>query len=730
MKYLLFLPAFFLYLLSITSVNDFRKALRRTTSKRQDYLSADGVLGVIGDSMGADEVKLIIRIPGTKRRQGGSEERVLAETWRARGVRAPGREPHIYPIDEEHQLLVAVMKTEGRIKVLTNERDRRAAAESGGIVPPPETLVLIPIKFHGGVIGAVQVIFRGYGKYNDGTLEQLKFIAEHLAPSVQDFRTVAAVDKLSTRLSRVQGGRLADGFEEATQRFVESLQDLLNALGVGLIIEGGFKSLKPIYPQEGLCYEILKEQEASYDEEEKKKVVLTNDGPVRIEQEQLTIRTEKGSAYKLGNLLLAIPDDHDEIDKPALGAYYLTRRMLASLIAQSISNAARTALLTVIQELNDALNVETLTVKEWFEKVEAAIKKAGLLWVIASEGDGAPLRGLPEHVALLGGLDELERESLFGNPVGYVPLLDEDSAARHIICLQLGQPDRFLILGVERAHFGRELNFRSPWKVFLESLANSAGAALARIEDRRAAEARRHWEEEERLRAAENELVETVGIISAMLMHELVNMVQDQSYTVAELLELAGDGDAAALPEEKLIASLTTVKESAAMMLELARTWKEMIRGDECCSCNVQQAARQALRLFRFGLLEKQIEVEPKIPAGVVARVPSNFVALAFASLIGNAIDATKPKGNIKLVVRIDEKEEHILCDVIDDGSPVPEDIVPVLFQRGTTNKNEHSGWGLYLVSRLLKKYEGEAFLSYSNKEATCITLRLPASLD
>lgn len=727
MKYLLFLPAFFLYLLSITSVNDFRKALRRTTRTRQNYLSAKGVLGVIGDSMRADEVEVVIRVPGVKRRRGTDEEHVLTKTWRARSVRTRGRRRSIYPVDKDPRI-ASVMQKEGRVRVETNEVERRAAARSRSEVPLPETLVLIPIRFHGGVIGVLRVVFRGFGKYNEGTLEQLKFIAEHLAPSVQDFRTAAAINKLSRRLSRPQGGRPADGFEDAARMMVRALQDLLNSLGVGLIIECGFKSLRPIYPESGPYYEILKAQEVCYGKRKRPTPVSAAGGWVRVEQDQLPVRTEVGSPYKLGNLMLVIPDEKDEFNSPTLGDYYLTRRMISSIIAQSISNAARTSLLTVIQELNDALNVETLTFEDWFAGVEAKIKKAGLLWVAAREGAGEPLRGRPEHVGLINELDDAEREALFGNQIGCVPVRREESSTRHIIHLNLGKPGRSLLLGVARTQFGRELNFRSPWRVFLESLANSAGAALARIEDRRAAEEQRRRAEEERLRAAEDELVETVGIISAMLMHELVNMVQDQSYTVAELLELAGGDDR--LPEENLIASLTSVKDSTAMMLELSRTWKEITRGDECCSCSVRQAAQRALRLFRFGLLKKEITVTAKIPTGAVARVPSNFVALAFASLIGNAIDAIKRKGRIEIVLRTDEEGEHILCDVIDDGLPIPEEFVPLLFRRGTTNKNEHSGWGLYLVSRLLKKYGGESFLSYSNDAATCFTLRLPASPD
>lgn len=741
MKYLLFLTGFVLYLLIISSVNDFRKALRKTTNKRMDYLSGRGVIGVIGRSMGADEVNVIIRLPGVKRRQGGSEEHVVAETWR-RGGTTVGRK--IYPVSDDMEIFRA-MRTEGRIKVVTNEDKCEAAAELRKVGPSPQTLVIIPIRFHGGVIGVLRVIFRGYGKYNDGTLEQLRFMAELIAPSVQDFRTVAAVDKLGPRLSRAQSeaaqqlqhaaervgpaqGRPGEGFADTAQRMVEALHDLLSPLGVGFIIESGFTSLKPIYPKEGPYFEILNEQGVSY-EEKQSKSAKTPEGPVSVETDLLPLRTEKGTPYYLGNLILAIPRYRDAFARPTLAAYYLTRRMVASLIAQSISNAARTALLTIIQELNHDLGKETLNVGEWFKGVQAAITKAGLLWVVASEGDGRPKLGPGERVELVESLTSEEQENLMGKPLGCVPYGDAESDTRHVIHVEMGEAGRGLWLGVSRAHFGRELNFESPWRVFLESLASSTGAALSRIEERREAEVRRQLEEEERVKAAEDELVETMGLISGLLMHELVNMVANQSFTVDGLLEVIG-GDGATL-DGQLITSLKAIKESAAMMNDLTSACREIMQvNDRSCSCSVRDAARQALRLFQGGARKKQIEVVNDIPRRAVARVPSNFVALACASLIGNGIDAIKSKGVIRLAAEIDSTRGVILCHVIDDGEPIPKHIQEGLFKRGTTNKKGHNGWGLYLVARFLRKYGGDAYLSYSTPKATCLTLRLPASTD
>src|SRR5204863_6296114 len=107
MKSLLFLPPFILYLLSIISINDFRRALRETMSKRQDYLSADGILGAIGLSTKADEVALIIRLPGVRWR-GVEQERVLSKVWTAGETLTIKKNSQPYPLSRDERLVRAM----------------------------------------------------------------------------------------------------------------------------------------------------------------------------------------------------------------------------------------------------------------------------------------------------------------------------------------------------------------------------------------------------------------------------------------------------------------------------------------------------------------------------------------------------------------------------------------------------------------------------------------------
>ena len=561
MKYFLFLPSFGLYLLSLVSITDFRPALQSTTHKRTDYLSKDGILYQIGNSLEADEVELLVRVPG------GNGERAIGESWSA----VEKKEGQIYLI-KDHPLLKRTMMTEGEIIVVADD-------DPGS---PPQTLVLLPIKFHGGVIGVLRVWFRGFGKYNDATLQQLKFMAELIAPSVQDFRTVWAVEKLGRRFNRATVEIRSGNFTNSTAKIVEFLCELLNPLGIGLDIRWGFTSIKPISPTQGENFEILRKQVTG---DEKQKTVLENSskGLIRIEMDRLSGKTEKGESYYPGTLMLAIPAAADNFAHPTLAAYYLTRRMVASLVADEISTAAWNSLAVVFEELSVALNKETLTIEEWFSEISNAAQKSGILWTVAHLDDDKLFLGDPRYLKCV---SEMNMDRLTASPLSSTRAISNDSGARHIICLELTKATTVsdlskhrLFLGIAREGFGPELGFQSPWRDFLEKVATVAGISLMGIKDRQLTEAKRQREADERLRQAQDEWLKTVAVISAMLMHQLVNMVKNQLDTTEHLLEvLAHDSQSR---NGQVYTSLKAMKKSAEMMQNLTLACSSITKKDQ-----------------------------------------------------------------------------------------------------------------------------------------------------
>jgi len=739
MKSLLFLSAFILYLQLIISVNDFRQALSETTSRRKDYLSTNGILRAIGRSMGAEEVDLIISLPGLRGRP--KQEIVVSKIWRKSESSSTEIQSRPYPLSSD-PLLVCALRTEGKEIIITNEDESRASAkliESGA---GPGTLALVPIKFHGGAIGALRVIFRGYGKYNSGTLEQLKFMAELIGPSVQDYRTVFAADKLSQRLirelarkrsKRERSDQAADIFRNINYRLVAMLHDILNPLGVCLLLECGFTPARLFFPTEGVHFNLLSSLDIDYPKVLKKlgshrhgtfAVVQTAEGLVRIEADQLSARTEEIGAHDLGTLLLMIPDDKDDFDRPTLAAYYLTRRMLASLTAQAIFSAARNALSVIIQDLGIALNWENLSIEHWFAKVEEAVKQSGCLWVVASIGDNVPLMGPAKSVDVLNSLSDVDRETLNKEPRGCISHQAIGMTHRHIIRQSLKTGGKQLWIGVERAEFGKELNFGSPWRIFLDNLASVCGAALTRIEDRQKSEVQRRLNENRRLRQAEDEWMQTISYLSATLVHQLINMSNSMLSGAQDLLREVNNNSGGM--KNGAVTSIKDMRSNAAMMMDLTIAYNRMIERDGLGSCFVAEAARLAGRLFKFQLRTKAVEIEIDIPSDLVAKIPSTVVAMVVAGLIGNAIRAIESGGRILIKAAVEDGA--ISCHIINDGPPIRNEIIDSLFQPGVMRNDGHVGWGLYLISCTLSRYGGEVKLARSDLKETCFTLRLPKS--
>lgn len=736
MKYLLFMPAFVLYLLSLVSVNSFRRALHETTKSRKDYLSEDGILHVIGKSMDADEVKLLIRLPGMLRLHGEPEERCLPVSWNATKKYAGRVERRAFPITKS-SLLSRVMQTEGSEIILTNEDESEEAAELRARSTLPQTLVLIPVRFHGGVIGVLQAVFSGYGKFNDGTLEQLKFMAELIAPSVQDFRTMSAVDKLGTRLNRwkfeyrgkgQESPRASNGagdFNAAMDELMSMLFDLLNPLCVGLLIECGFKSSRPAYPCDGPYYEMLQAHGAGYGPRLPGRFE-TEDGSVSMLEDYLPSITRESKS--LGKLLLIIPQDKDDFNRPTLAADYLTRRMIASLASNGIINAARASLAVVIHDLGLALNKETLSYEQWLTEVGAAARKAGLLWVVASGvGGQRPLLGPLEYVEIVSGLRPVEYGDARREPLRCIAHKDPSSTTRHVIHLQLDGDGRGLWLGVAREGFGSELQLDSPWGEFLEKLTGLANAALKSIDERLRNEAARRREEEERLRVAketaEREWVEKNNLISVLTFHELINLVRAQRDTAKMALEAANNEVEGS--EEQILDSIRIILNSTEMTRRLIDVISELTRWDGPLQCTIGDAVRQAGELIQHLLDKKRIKVEHNDGQKAVAGIPQYVGTLVIANLLRNAAEASNADGTITIHTGV--ANGAVSCNVVNNGKPVLADVWEKLGEVPAAQTEEHNGWSLFVIPRLVQKFDGKFQPVYSNEGGTCFTLQFPA---
>ena len=100
------------------------------------------------------------------------------------------------------------------------------------------------------------------------------------------------------------------------------------------------------------------------------------------------------------------------------------------------------------------------------------------------------------------------------------------------------------------------------------------------------------------------------------------------------------------------------------------------------------------------------------------------------ANLIGNAIQHGKPDGPID--VRLRDEGDAVCLQVHNDGSPIPADLLPSIFdpfRRQSTRadqKTEGLGLGLFIVREMVRAHSGEIGVRSTEADGTTFIVKLP----
>lgn len=97
-----------------------------------------------------------------------------------------------------------------------------------------------------------------------------------------------------------------------------------------------------------------------------------------------------------------------------------------------------------------------------------------------------------------------------------------------------------------------------------------------------------------------------------------------------------------------------------------------------------------------------------------------------FLNLLYNAMDSLQNNGNINISTRA--KDGFVEVDVIDSGIGIPKENLNRIFEPfySTKEKGSCAGLGLYIVSMLVKKHQGEISVESQQGSGSTFTLKLP----
>lgn len=118
-------------------------------------------------------------------------------------------------------------------------------------------------------------------------------------------------------------------------------------------------------------------------------------------------------------------------------------------------------------------------------------------------------------------------------------------------------------------------------------------------------------------------------------------------------------------------------------------------------------------------------DVEPDVPP-----IPMDPDGLhqVLMNLLSNALDAVEPRaGLIRVVCRYDAPAKEMVLEVIDNGSGIPETMMPHMFELfHSTKGNRGTGLGLAVARKIVAEHEGNIAVQSREGEGTTFTVRLP----
>jgi PAS domain S-box-containing protein len=145
--------------------------------------------------------------------------------------------------------------------------------------------------------------------------------------------------------------------------------------------------------------------------------------------------------------------------------------------------------------------------------------------------------------------------------------------------------------------------------------------------------------------------------------------------------------------------------------LPLARTWIDL---GEVARRVIEEAELASSRTDTRVALEVHGDVRGQWDEARVAQVVSN--------LAGNALQ----HGERNVLVRVTGREDEVRIDVANEGSPIPEDLRPRLFEpfESGASDGSHLGLGLYIAREIVRAHGGS--IEVQSNGTTVFAVRLP----
>jgi two-component system NtrC family sensor kinase len=240
--------------------------------------------------------------------------------------------------------------------------------------------------------------------------------------------------------------------------------------------------------------------------------------------------------------------------------------------------------------------------------------------------------------------------------------------------------------------------------------------------------------------ALHTEKMASIGKMAAVLAHEINNPLSG-ILTYAKLLHKWMDREALP-PDEAGRSRRHEICDSLDLIASESRRCGDLVKNLLTFSrttpmnlqpTNLNQVVDRSLRLVQHQLdlagIQVQPQLDPDLPPVLCDAAQIEQVLLA---LVMNALDALPQGGNLWVTSSFGREPDQVRVVVRDDGSGIPADILPRIFEPFLTTKESGRGVGLGLAisHSILERHNGNIEVQSEVGRGTTFTVTLPWDAD
>lgn len=721
---------------------DLRCILRDSLDDRNVFFSSEGVLKGILGAFKADAVKLYVRVPPVRETTEDSLVHVYSR---------PAKTDEPYEIEWESATRIPVL-----LKSLTRAQEgagRPEEARTGGGLwsrilqttrrrkQPTPHIVIEPIRYHGALIGYLEVEKKGEFTYSAETL--CRILSEDISVLTQFYRVQESlrilVEGFHNNLEMRPKRDAATVFSiDLKKRFEEVIQEVLSPLRTRFHVDTGFA--------------VAKLPDGASGEEADARSMEIETVPYECVTDQ-----ERGN-LTIGHIYLDYQPERDPVAKPSLGYFSAYRNAVGSIVTKTFLSCVEQTLNLVIRNLSLELT-KTLDYDKLLKQIQTSVKEAELDGVVIYH---PALRDLSEFTRK----NEPPANRAVGSALAAAfpdakQVLQQLTDSPTVIAQTVGTSDRLIIgmklrlaavtlnpnyagifVGVRRFAFAEELRFNTPWRSFLNDLAGIAGTALERIVQAKQIQRDQLQQNEDYMILS---MAEKVGLIAHELLSHIENLVNNSALLTLDLPESLDE--AAKEPINLRLGEMRKEFEALRSLTGLIRS-SALVQGQ--LGPSSLQETLQSLRLLYesktnikieiLGIKERTAGHDSAPLRDVQVKLAKDIVELTFGNLIRNSIAAIRRKagdaengnggnpcqGLIKIWAEVDAGEKIVDCFINDNGSGIPPLIRERLFEVNVSSTPGRGGLGLFYLKRKLVRNAGFINLEHSEVGDTTFRVRLP----